>query len=425
MAVVIFLCCLLGGIAIGLPIAWSLLLCGAALMAYLDMFDVQIMAQTLVNGADSFSLLAIPFFVLVGEIMNAGGLSKRIVDLPMKLVGHKPGGLGYVGVIAAMIMASLSGSAVADTAAVAALLVPMMRSANYPINRSVGLIASGGIIAPIIPPSIPFIIFGVSSGLSISKLFMAGIAPGIMMGAALMLTWWWQAGRLNLPSQPKATPREIWQSLVSGIWALFLPVIIIGGFRSGLFTPTEAGAVAAFYALFVAVVIYRELTFSSLYHVLVNAAKTTSVVMFLVAAAQVSAWLITIAELPMMVSDLLQPLVDSPRLLFIVIMISIMVVGMVMDLTPTVLILTPVLLPLVKEANIDPIYFGVMFIINCSIGLITPPVGNVLNVISGVAKLKFDDAVRGVFPYVVVLMSLLVLFIFIPELIITPLKWIN
>lgn len=150
MAVVIFLCCLLGGIAIGLPIAWSLLLCGAALMAYLDMFDVQIMAQTLVNGADSFSLLAIPFFVLAGEIMNAGGLSKRIVDLPMKLVGHKPGGLGYVGVIAAMIMASLSGSAVADTAAVAALLVPMMRSANYPINRSVGLIASGGIIAPII-----------------------------------------------------------------------------------------------------------------------------------------------------------------------------------------------------------------------------------------------------------------------------------
>ncbi len=152
MAVVIFLCCLLGGIAIGLPIAWSLLLCGAALMAYLDMFDVQIMAQTLVNGADSFSLLAIPFFVLAGEIMNAGGLSKRIVDLPMKLVGHKPGGLGYVGVIAAMIMASLSGSAVADTAAVAALLVPIMRSANYPINRSVGLIASGGIIAPIIPP---------------------------------------------------------------------------------------------------------------------------------------------------------------------------------------------------------------------------------------------------------------------------------
>lgn len=207
MAVLIFLGCLLGGIAIGLPIAWALLLCGAALMFWLDMFDVQIMAQTLVNGADSFSLLAIPFFVLAGEIMNAGGLSKRIVDLPMKLVGHKPGGLGYVGVLAAMIMASLSGSAVADTA-VAALLVPMMRSANYPVNRAAGLIASGGIIAPIIPPSIPFIIFGVSSGLSISKLFMAGIAPGMMMGATLMLTWWWQASRLNLPRQQKQRCRK-------------------------------------------------------------------------------------------------------------------------------------------------------------------------------------------------------------------------
>ncbi|EJF6788480.1 TRAP transporter large permease subunit [Escherichia coli] len=396
MAVLIFLGCLLGGIAIGLPIAWALLLCGAALMFWLDMFDVQIMAQTLVNGADSFSLLAIPFFVLAGEIMNAGGLSKRIVDLPMKLVGHKPGGLGYVGVLAAMIMASLSGSAVADTAAVAALLVPMIRSANYPVNRAAGLIASGGIIAPIIPPSIPFIIFGVSSGLSISKLFMAGIAPGMMMGATLMLTWWWQASRLNLPRQQKATMQEIWHSFVSGIWALF-----------------------------VATVIYREMTFATLWHVLIGAAKTTSVVMFLVASAQVSAWLITIAELPMMVSDLLQPLVDSPRLLFIVIMVAILIVGMVMDLTPTVLILTPVLMPLVKEAGIDPIYFGVMFIINCSIGLITPPIGNVLNVISGVAKLKFDDAVRGVFPYVLVLYSLLVVFVFIPDLIILPLKWIN
>lgn len=423
MAVIIFLVCLLGGILAGIPIAWSLLLCGVALMAHLDMFDAQILAQTLVNGADSFSLLAIPFFVLAGEIMNAGGLSRRIVDLPMKLVGHKSGGLGYVGVMAAMIMASLSGSAVADTAAVAALLVPMMRTAGYPVNRSAGLIAAGGIIAPVIPPSIPFIIFGVSSGLSISKLFMAGIAPGIIMGITLMCTWWWQARHLNLPHHEKASIKEIWQSLVSGIWALFLPVIIIGGFRSGLFTPTEAGAVAAFYALFVALFVYRELTIPALYHVLVAAAKTTSVVMFLVASAQVSAWLITMAELPMMVTALLEPLIESPRMLFIVIMIAIMVVGMVMDLTPTVLILTPVLMPLVKQAGIDPIYFGVMFIINCSIGLITPPVGNVLNVISGVVQLKFDDAVRGVSPYFLTLVLVLILFIFVPELITVPMAW--
>lgn len=423
MAVVIFLVFLSGGILIGVPVAWSLLLCGIALMLHLDLFDPRIMAQALVNGADSFPLLAIPFFVLAGEIMNVGGLSRRIVDLPMKLVGHKPGGLGYVGVLAAMLMASLSGSAVADTAAVAALLLPMMRQAAYPVNRSAGLIACGGIIAPIIPPSIPLIIFGVSSGLSINKLFMAGIAPGVLIGLALMLTWYWQARRLDLPRQPKATLAQIWLSLRSGIWALFLPVIIIGGFRSGLFTPTEAGAVAAFYALFVASCIYRQITLSALYQALIAAAKTTAVVMFLVACAQVCAWLITIAELPLMIATILQPLLDSPRLLFIIIMISIMVVGMVMDLTPTILILTPVLLPLVKQAGIDPIYFGVMFVINSSIGLITPPVGNVLNVIAGVARLKFDDAIRGISPYFLTLIVMLILFIFIPELITTPLNW--
>lgn len=201
MAVLIFLGCLLGGIAIGLPTAWALLLCGAASMFWLDMFNVRIMAQTLVNGADSFSLLAIPFFVLTGEVMNAGSLSKRVVGLPMKLVGHKPGGLGYIDVLAVMIMTSLSGSAATDTAAIAALLVPMIRSANYPVNQATGLIASGDIIAPIVPPSIPFIIFDISSRLSISKLFMTGIAPDMMMNITLMLTWWWQTSRLNLLRQ--------------------------------------------------------------------------------------------------------------------------------------------------------------------------------------------------------------------------------
>lgn len=219
--------------------------------------------------------------------------------------------------------------------------------------------------------------------------------------------------------------QEIWHFFVFGIWALFFLVIIIGGFCFGLFTFTEAGAVAAFYALFVATVIYCEMTFATLWHVLIGAAKTTLVVMFLVALAQVFAWLITIAELLMMVFDLLQLLVDLLRLLFIVIMVAILIVGMVMDLTLTVLIFTLVLMLLVKEAGIDLIYFGVMFIINCLIGLITLLIGNVLNVILGVAKLKFDDAVRGVFFYVLVLYLLLVVFVFIFDFIIFFLKWIN
>lgn len=425
MTIFIFLTVLLSSIFLGIPVAFSLIVCAIALMIHLDVFDPQILAQNLVSGADSFSLLAIPFFVLAGEIMNEGGLSKRIIDLPMKLVGHKRGGLGFVAIIAAMIMASLSGSAVADTAAVAAMLIPMMKTTGYPIHRSAGLIGAAGIIAPIIPPSIPFIIFGVTSGVSITKLFMAGIFPGIFMGLCLAVLWAWQAKRLNLMTFSKASKQDLCISFKNSIWALLLPVIIIGGFRLGIFTPTEAGAVAAFYALFISLFVYRELKISQLYKVLVSSAKTTAVVMLLVAAAQVSGWLITIAELPQQITELLEPLLDSPTLLLLVIMAAVFVIGMVMDLTPTVLILTPVLMPLVEEAGIDPVYFGVLFILNTSIGLITPPIGNVLNVITGVSKLPFDQAAKGIFPYMFMLLGLLILFIFFPALILEPFHWLQ
>jgi tripartite ATP-independent transporter DctM subunit len=398
MTILVFLGSLLGCIFLGIPVAFALLLCGLALMLQLNMVDFQIMTQYLVTGADSFPLLAIPFFVLAGELMNAGGISKRIVDLPLRLVGHKQGGLGYVAIIASVLMASLSGSAAADTAALGMVLLPMMKRAGYQPGDSAGLIATGGIIAPIIPPSIPFIIFGVASGVSISKLFLAGIAPGIMMGASLALVWWWKSSQVPMVMAEKASKQEIWQSVKEGSWALLLPVIIVGGFRSGVFTPTEAGAVAAFYSLLVALFVYREMKFKDLFEVLFAAAETTAIVMLLVAASAVSAFLITIAEVPLMVVDLMQPLVDSPTLLLLAIMLFVMIVGMVMDLTPTVLILVPVLMPLVKEAGINQVYFGVLFILNCSIGLITPPVGNVLNVITGVSKLPFEQCVKGCCP---------------------------
>jgi len=423
MTLVIFLGSLVGSMALGIPIAFALLLVSVALMAQLDLFDAQIIAQNLLNGADSFPLMAVPFFMLAGEIMNAGGLSKRIVNIAMALVGHKRGGLGYVAIIASCLLASLSGSAVADAAALAALLVPMMVQAGHNRERSAGLIAAGGIIAPIIPPSIGFIVFGVASGVSISKLFLAGIVPGLMLGAALAVAWWFSARQEQVEMPPKRSRAEILHALVEGSWAMGLPLIIVFGLKFGIFTPTEAAVVAAVYALFVAVVIYRELKLSQLYEVILASAKTTSVVMLLVAAAMVSSWLVTVAELPAQLAVVLEPFMDNPTLLLLVIMLLVILVGTVMDMTPTILILTPVLMPAVIQAGIDPVYFGVLFIINNAIGLITPPVGTVLNVVCGVSKLNMDDIVRGVWPFLLAQLAVLFLLVLFPVLVTGPMKF--
>jgi tripartite ATP-independent transporter DctM subunit len=423
MTAVIFLGSLLGSMAIGVPIAFALVVCGVALMLYLGMFDAQIVSQNLVSGADSFQLLAVPFFLLAGEFMTAGGLSRRIVDLASALVGHFRGGLGYVAVLAAIVMASMSGSAVADTAAVGAMLIPMMRKAGYDVNRSSGLIAAGGIIAPVIPPSIPFILFGVTAGISVKKLFLAGIFPGLMMALCLVFTWWLVSRRESLPVEPRQPLHVIRKRFVDGLWALFIPVLIIGGIKQGIFTPTEAGVVAAVYSLFVGLFVYRELKFSDIYGHLLAAGRTTAVVMFLVAAASVSAWLITIADLPQTIIGILEPLIDNPTLLMFVIMLIVVVVGTALDLVPTILILTPVLMPLVIKAGIDPVYFGVLFVMNNAIGLITPPVGTVLNVICGVSRITMDDVMKGVWPFLIAHVLLLFLLTLFPSLVLVPMRW--
>ncbi|AVU74739.1 TRAP transporter large permease subunit [Pseudomonas rhizophila] len=423
MTLVIFLGSLIGSMALGIPIAFALLVVSVALMFYLDLFDAQIIAQNLLNGADSFPLMAVPFFMLAGEVMNSGGLSKRIVNIAMALVGHKRGGLGYVAIIASCLLASLSGSAVADAAALAALLVPMMVLAGHNRARSAGLIAAGGIIAPVIPPSIGFIVFGVASGVSISKLFLAGIVPGLMLGVALAIAWWFISRSEHVQTPPKRSRAEVMRALVEGSWAVGLPLIIILGLKFGIFTPTEAAVVAAVYSLFVSLVIYREMKVSQLYEVILSSAKTTSVVMLLVAAAMVSSWLVTIADLPGQLAAVLEPFMDSPTLLLVVIMLLIIMVGTVMDMTPTILILTPVLMPAVTQAGIDPVYFGVLFLINTAIGLITPPVGTVLNVVSGVSKLNIEEIVRGVWPFLLAQLAVLFLLVLFPQLVLGPLKF--
>jgi tripartite ATP-independent transporter DctM subunit len=424
MTVFIFLGTLVGSMALGIPIAYALLASGVALMWHLDLFDAQILAQNFINGADSFPLLAVPFFMLAGEIMNVGGLSQRIVNFALALVGHVKGGLGYVVILAACLLSALSGSAVADAAALTALLLPMMIKAGHKKEVSGGLIAASGVIGPIIPPSIGFVIFGVAANVSISKLFIAGIFPGIMIGLGLALTWWWVGRKETLALPPRKTRAEVWAAARESVWALMLPMFILVGLRMGVFTPTEAAVVAAVYALFVATVVYRELSLQALFRIFVTAARTTAVVMFLVAAAMVSAWLVTVANLPAQMVDLLRPLLDNQTLLLIAIMLLVMLVGTAMDMTPTILIMTPVLMPLIRAAGIDPVYFGVLFIINNSIGLITPPVGTILNVVAGVGRMKMDDVTLGVLPFMAAQFAVMFVMIIFPQTVLAPLRWL-
>ena len=425
MSIVVFLTTLIVLMVMGMPIAFALMLTGVALMFQLNFFDAQLVAQNMVAGADIYPLMAVPCFILAGELMNAGGISKRIIGLAVSMVGHIKGGLGYVAIAATLLLGCFSGSALADTAAVATLLIPMMRNNGYPVARSAGLIAAGGVIAPIVPPSMPFIIFGVTTNTSVSALFVAGIVPALLRAMGLVVVWAMLSRTMQVTLQPKRSWSERLHALTDALWALVLPVIIVGGLRGGVFTPTEAAAVAAVYALFVSLFVYREVKVTQLLDLVVNAGRTTSTVMFLCAAAFVSSYMVTLADLPAQVTDFLGPMIEHPRLLMGAVMLLLLAIGNVMDLTPTILVMGPVLMPIVMKAGIDPTYFGVMFILVGTLGLIHPPVCTVLNVVCGVAKISLESATRGVWPFLLAEAILVFLFVFFPGFITVPMTWFH
>jgi len=424
-AFLVFVFGMLTLMGIGMNMAMALVLTGAGMAWVLDFWDTQLLAQNLVGGVDSFPLLAVPFFILAGELMNAGGISQRIIAMAQAWVGHIRGGLGFVAIGAAVLMASMSGSALADTAALATILLPMMRQQGYPLATSAGLIASGGIIAPIIPPSMPFIIYGVTTNTSISSLFLSGIVPGLIMGVGLILAWKWVLRDLDLPQGTALPMAQRIKATFKAFWALLMPLIIIGGMKTGVFTPTEAAVVAAFYALVVSLFVHREMKLAQVHGVLVRAAKTTAIVMFLCAGAQVASYMITLADLPSVLTGWLGPLVESPRLLMFVMMIVLVVIGTALDLTPTILIFAPVMLPIAVKAGIDPVYFGLMFVLNGAIGLITPPVGTVLNVVAGVGRMPLHQVIKGVNPFLVTYTAILFLFVLFPQIVIAPVAWMR
>lgn len=419
----VFLASLFGLLAIGVPIAFTLILVSAAILFYMGNFNSQIIAQAVVFGANSFTLLAIPFFILAGEIMSYGGISQRIVLFVSSLVGHVRGGLGYVVIIASTIFAGLSGSAVADAAALGAILIPMMIKMGYDKATSVALVCASAMIAPIIPPSVPLILYGVAGQTSIGRLFMAGIVPGLIIAFALMIFWYIMAKRNKYPVGKRASMQEIFTAFKKFIFALFMPIIIVGGIRFGIFTPTEAGCIAVVYALFISIVIYREMKISDIKEVLVRTSKTTGQVLLVAATAMSTAWVVTTAGLPQQVVMALHDFTDTPTLLVFIITIFLILLGMVMDSTPAILIFAPIFMPLIKAAGIDPVYFGIIMVLNLMIGLLTPPVGTVLFVGCGVGNLKLHELVKKIWPFIILEYGVLFLFILFPELILIPMKW--
>ncbi|MCR5563723.1 MAG: TRAP transporter large permease subunit [Desulfovibrio sp.] len=425
MELAIFLGTLFFFMAFGIPLAIVLVLCAIVLMAHSGMWDSMIIPNTMIDAADNYPLMAIPFFVFAGEIMAAGGLSKRVVALAQLLVGRIRGGLGYAAIVSSIIFAGLMGSSVGEAAALGGLLLPMMKQVGYNDGRAGAVIASGAILGPIIPPSTNFIILGATiSGLSITKLFMIGLMPGIFIGLALMLIWFFIVRIDNYKDTHTFTAKEVFHIVKDSTPAFLMPVLLLGGIRFGVFTPTEGGAFAAIYAILVCMLYYRELPLRELIRVSAVAARTTAVVMFIVVAASAVGWFITIAQIPQHVVSLFSPLIDSPKLLLCAIMLFLLAMGMIMDLTPNVLIFAPVFYPLIEQAHIDPYYFGLLFILNLGIGVITPPVGTVLYVISGIGEINFAKLVKKMAPFLLVEITMLFILLFFPDLSLTPMHWL-
>ncbi|MDR2600844.1 MAG: TRAP transporter large permease [Spirochaetaceae bacterium] len=424
---IVFLLSLFASIILGLPIAFSLILSAVATGLCMggSATNPQIIALQLMQGSDSVTLMALPFFVLAGEFMNKGGLTRRIIDFCDILVGRVKGGLGYVTIFACLLFASLVGSAVASTAALGAILIPMMTDSGYNRAKSAGLVASANLVAPIMPPSVPMIIYGATASVSINALFLGGIAPAVYLTMIMCVVWFFVSRKDGVVSKkPKPTLKEAVKIFLDGLWALLLPVIVLVGLRGGIFTATEAGVVAVVYAILVGIFVYRELSPKLLFKGLVSGAKMSAVVMFLAATAQVAAYMLTISRIPQVITESLAPLVANPMLLNVVLQVIIILMGTCVDVVPTILIMTPIMLPLLNAAHIDLVYFGIVFTLANVLGLTSPPVGPVLNVACATGKVKMEEILPPVIPYYIIQCILVFVLILFPETITLPLKWI-
>jgi C4-dicarboxylate transporter DctM subunit len=403
--------------AVSTPIAWSMAIAATVYMALGPHVPLQGMVQRMIGGIDTFPLLAIPFFILAGNLMNTGGITDRLVTFARALVGHIIGGLAHVVVVTNMIMAGMSGSGVADAAGTGTVLIPAMKRAGYGVPFSAAIVGSAGTIGPIIPPSIPFVIYGSIASASIGRLLLGGAVPGVLMGIMLMIFVYFIAKRRHYPSERRATWRELGRATLHAIPPMGMPIIILGGIIGGVMTPTEAAAAGAAYALVLGLFIYREIKLSNLLEIITESAIATAAILIIMSAAQPFGWVLTYELAPVKVLALAENAKLAQWELYLVINVGMLILGCFMEGLAVMVMAVPILLPILQHAGIDLVHFGVVFSLNIMIGAITPPVGTIMYVVCALSKISVAEFGREVWPFVIALTIALFLITYIPWLV--------
>ncbi len=394
-------------LCISAPIIVALGGCSLAYALIMGNMPLTTLIQTTFGGLATFPLLAIPLFMLAGNLMNAGGITPVLVDFARMLLGHIRGGLGHATIFACAIFAAISGAAVATAVAIGVVMIPAMKKAGYDEDVAAALTSTASCMGPIIPPSIPFIIYGVSANVSIGALFLGGVLPGILLGLALMIYMYWEATVRKYPRDPRVPIRNILVAAWKALPALFMPVLIMGGILTGMFTPTEAAGITVVYAAIVGFLIYRKLTFKNLPDVLLKAGLESGMVMLLIAMSEPFAWIVAVDQIPQIVIDFLSKLTTSPYIIMMLINIFLLILGIPIETAPALVIVTPVLAPVAAGLGIDPVHIGIVICLNLVLGLITPPVGAVLFAVCGISGISIDRLGRAIWkPFIVALIVL-------------------
>lgn len=403
-------------VIIGVPVSFVLGTASLAAMYFMADYPLQVVAQRMFAGVDSFPLMAIPFFMLAGSLMEKGGITKRIIGFALSLVGSLRGALAHVVTITGVIMGGISGSGVADTAAIGTIMVPEMSKRGYHLPFASALIAASGSIGLIIPPSIAMILYGVASGSSIGDLFIAGFLPGTMIASGFMLVSHVIAIKYGYPKELPITSRQRWVSLKESIWALMMPVIIIVGIRMGVFTPTEGGVIATVYAIIIGKFVYKELNWNDFPKILSDATANTAVISFLIATASLFGWLLASEEIPQQISHAILGFSKNKYFILLMINVILLVIGMFLDSGPAIILLVPVFVPIAQSLDINLTQFGLLMIINLTIGLLTPPVGTALYVSSNISKISLSRLSGAILPFIGVMLFVLMLVTYIPQI---------